>query len=68
MSGKELSQEIQKALESLPEKQRIAFQLKVLEGMKIKDIAKVTGSAEGTIKSHIFRATNFLKEALSEWV
>jgi RNA polymerase sigma-70 factor (ECF subfamily) len=68
LSGKQLAQEISQALETLPEKQRVIFQLKVLHGMKIREIAQIVGSAEGTVKSHLFRATHFLRDALQEWV
>lgn len=68
LNSKQLAQEIRKVLKSLPAKQRMAFQLKVLNGMKIREIAKIMGTAEGTIKSHIFRATQFLRINLQEWI
>ena len=64
---KQLSKDVQDSLRSLPEKQRIAFQLKVFQGMSIREIALVMGTAEGTVKSHLFRATHFLRGALKEW-
>jgi RNA polymerase sigma-70 factor (ECF subfamily) len=67
LSGKELSQEIQKAMMSLSERQRVAFQLKVLHEMTIREIAQVMGTAEGTVKSHLFRAIQFLRKELKEW-
>jgi len=67
LTNKQLAQEIRQALASLPEKQRVVFQLKVLHGMRIREIAKTMGSAEGTVKSHLFRATQFMREALQEW-
>lgn len=68
LGGKQLSQEIRKALGDLPDKQRMVFQLKVIHGMRIREIAEVMESAEGTIKTHLFRATRFLRKALEEWV
>jgi len=67
LSGKELHERLRKAMLSLPRKQRTAFQLKVFHGMTIHEIAEVTNSAEGTVKSHLFRATQHLREALSDW-
>jgi RNA polymerase sigma-70 factor, ECF subfamily len=67
LNNKQLAQEIKQALASLPEKQRVVFQLKVLHGMRIREIAEIMGSAEGTVKSHLFRATHFMREALREW-
>lgn len=68
LNGKKLTQEIRKALMSLPERQRVAFQLKVFQGMSIREIAQVMGSAEGTVKSHLFRATHSLRTVLKDWV
>ncbi len=67
LSGKQFAREIKKSLNSLPERQRLVFQLKVLHGMSIREIAQVIGTAEGTVKSHLFRATRFLREELKEW-
>jgi RNA polymerase sigma-70 factor (ECF subfamily) len=67
LSVKQLSQEAKEALMSLTEKQRVAFQLKVFQGMSIREIAEMTQSAEGTVKSHLFRATHVLREALKDW-
>ena len=67
LSNKQLSKEIKEALASLPEKQRVVFQLKVLHGMRIREIAQIMGSAEGTVKSHLFRATQVMRDALQEW-
>ncbi len=67
LSNKNFRHETQKAMMSLSGKQRLVFQLKVIQGMSIHDVAQVTGMAEGTVKSHLFRATHFLREALQEW-
>jgi RNA polymerase sigma-70 factor, ECF subfamily len=67
LSNKQLSQDIARAMGALPEKQRVAFQLKALQGMSIGEIAQVMGTAEGTVKSHLFRATHALRQALKDW-
>ena len=54
-------------LMSLSEKQRIVFQLKALQEMSITEIAQIMKVAEGTVKSHLFRATHVLREALKNW-
>jgi RNA polymerase sigma-70 factor (ECF subfamily) len=68
LRGKQLTLEIRKALMSLPARQRMAFQLKVFQGMSVREIAQVMGSAEGTVKSQLFRATHSLRTALQDWV
>lgn len=67
LSGKQVREETQEALWSLSEKQRVVFQLKVMEEMSIPEISQVLKMAEGTVKSHLFRATHNLREALKEW-
>ena len=67
VKSRQLSRDIQRAIRALPEKQRVAFQLKALQGMRIGEIAQVMGTAEGTVKSHLFRATHSLRQALKDW-
>ncbi len=67
LSGKQMAAKAQEVLQSLSEKQRIVFQLKAIHEMSITEIAKVMKMAEGTVKSHLFRATHVLRDALKEW-
>ena len=67
LRGKQFGRDVRKALKLLPEKQRIVFQFKVLHEMSIREISQIMGIAEGTVKSHLFRATCFLQKALHEW-
>jgi RNA polymerase sigma-70 factor (ECF subfamily) len=68
LSEKRLTRDIKRALKELPPRQRMALQLKVIEGMSLKEIAEIMGAAEGTVKSHLFRATHKLQEVLKDWV
>ncbi len=36
--------------------------------MSIAEIAEVTGMAEGTVKTHLFRATQAVRVQLHRWV
>jgi len=67
LQEKQLTRDLQAAMATLSEKQRTVFQLKVLHGLTISEISEILGSAEGTVKSHLFRATQFLRQALKEW-
>lgn len=64
---KELRTAIGQAMGLLPEKQRIVFQLKVLEGLRIREIADILEMAEGTVKSHLFRAMKAVRTDLKAW-
>lgn len=52
------------AIESLPPLQRTLLTLYHLEELPIPEIAKITGLAEGTIKSHLFRTRKALRSLL----
>jgi RNA polymerase sigma-70 factor (ECF subfamily) len=67
LSGKQLTLKAREVLMSISEKQRVVFQLKVLREMSIPEIAHIMKMAEGTVKSHLFRATHVLREALKDW-
>ncbi len=68
LSEKRLTRDIKRALKELPPRQRMALQLKVIEGMSLREIAEIMGAAEGTVKSHLFRATHKLQEVLKDWI
>ncbi|MCK6511121.1 RNA polymerase sigma factor [Myxococcota bacterium] len=56
-----ISEAIREAMKHLSEGQRTAFALRYLHEMSIQEIAEATGSAEGTIKSHLFRALRAMR-------
>lgn len=68
LSGMELRSRVQDSLAGLSEQQRMVFELKVFEERSIPEIARVLGNAEGTVKSHLFRATQHVRKALGDWV
>jgi RNA polymerase sigma-70 factor (ECF subfamily) len=58
---------IRLAMRRLPEKQRMVFTLKHLQGYKIKEIAEMLGSSEGTVKKYLFTAVHKLREELKDF-
>lgn len=68
LSGNELKRDVNAALETLSTNQRVVFQLKIFQELSISEIAEATGMAEGTVKSHLFRATQALRAHLRRWV
>lgn len=68
LTRREFGKDVAKALEGLSDKQRVVFQLKAFQELSIPEIAEVTGLAEGTVKSHLFRATQALRRRLGQWV
>ena len=55
---------LQKALESLPEKERLAVLLRDVEGLSTSDVASVLRSSETTVRSQVSRGRLRLKAAI----
>lgn len=64
---RQLEIDVKRILKTLTEKQRIIFQLKVFQEMRISEIANIMGLAQGTVKSHLFRATRIIQKQLKGW-
>jgi RNA polymerase sigma-70 factor (ECF subfamily) len=67
VSGQQLEVDVKKAMKMLSAKQRSIFQLKVFHEFSIKEIAEAMGLAEGTVKTHLFRATQVMQKQLKGW-
>jgi len=59
--GSDLSKHINKALDTLPPQQKMAFTLKYYQEYKIKEIAKIMQCTEGTVKRYLFTAANKMR-------
>lgn len=68
LANRELSATLSDAIRVLPEKQRTAFVLHHVHGLQLDEVASVMGCRSGTIKSHIFRATERLRTRLAPWI
>jgi RNA polymerase sigma-70 factor (ECF subfamily) len=60
----EIARHLHAAIESLPPLQRTVLTLYHLDELPIAEVAAITGLAEGTIKSHLFRSRKLLRDAL----
>jgi RNA polymerase sigma-70 factor (ECF subfamily) len=63
-NGDKLQTELHKAIISLPEKQRIVFNLRYFDEMKYEDISEITGTSVGALKASYHHAYNKIKEIL----
>ena len=59
-----LRDQIYSAMSTLSQKQKTVFIMKHYEGKKIKDIAGILGTTEGTVKKYLFRATQKMRQTL----
>ena len=57
-------QMLRKALNGLPEKERIAITLRDIEGLSTAEVAEILNSSESTVRSQVSRARVHMKEAI----
>ncbi len=62
----DLSDEIEAAIAGLPEKCRLAFTGRYIEGRKTREIAEMLNITERTAETHIYHALKQLKETLKD--
>jgi RNA polymerase sigma-70 factor (ECF subfamily) len=63
---RELGGKIAKALEKLTTRERMVFELKHYQGLKLRTVGEMLNTTEETAKNTLFRATQKLRGALAE--
>ena len=56
--------DLQRAMAKLPERARVVFVLHDIQGYRHREIARLTGVAQGTSKAQLHRARRLLRKAL----
>ena len=67
LENKEKSKIIFKAINTLPESQKVVFTLAKIDGKSYQEIVEITGKSLSSIESIMFRAKKSLKEKLSDF-
>ena len=68
LANRELGGRLSAAIGALPMKQRAAFLLHHVHGLPLQEVAAVMDCRTGTVKSHVFRATEALRAQLAPWL
>jgi RNA polymerase sigma-70 factor, ECF subfamily len=63
-ASREFQSQVARALDALPEKLRMVMVLAAIEGYNTREVAKLAGLPEGTVKSRLFLARKKLAESL----
>jgi RNA polymerase sigma-70 factor (ECF subfamily) len=66
MMGKELGAQIATAMARLSPRERVVFEMKHYQGLKLRAIGDALGTSEETVKNSLFRATRKLRNQLGE--
>ncbi|MDR3706580.1 MAG: sigma-70 family RNA polymerase sigma factor [Paludibacteraceae bacterium] len=64
--GEELQQKLQKAILTLPEKQRLVFNMKYFEDMKYEEMEEVLGTSVGALKASYHFAVKKIETFINE--
>lgn len=67
-NGDEMQRELHKAIQRLPEKQRIVFNLRYFDEMKYEDISDITGTSVGALKASYHHAYGKVKGDLEKLI
>ena len=62
--GQELGRHIEEAMKRLSPRERMVFELKHHQGLRLRAIGDLLGTSEDTVKNSLFRATRKLRESL----
>lgn len=66
LTGDEIQLRLQKAILTLPDKQRLVFNLKYFDEMKYEDMAEITGTSVGALKASYHLAVKKVEDYLNK--
>ena len=62
--GREIGRQVEAALKALSPRERMVFEMRHYQGMKLRAIGEALGTTEETVKNSLFRATHKLRSRL----
>jgi RNA polymerase sigma-70 factor (ECF subfamily) len=68
MWNRQLKDKIERALEDLTPRERLVFELRHYQGLRLRNIGEVLGTTEEAAKNCLFRATQKMRSVLGDFV
>jgi RNA polymerase sigma-70 factor (ECF subfamily) len=68
MLNRQLQHRIETALEDLTPRERMVFELRHYQGLRLRNIGEMLGTSEEAAKNCLFRATQKMRALLGEFV
>jgi RNA polymerase sigma-70 factor (ECF subfamily) len=68
VASREMSEAIEKAVESLSVQQKLIFRLRHFEDRSLEEIARLLKLQPGTVRAHLFRAVHKVRQQLAGWM
>jgi RNA polymerase sigma-70 factor, ECF subfamily len=65
LAGQEIQTRLATAMLRLSPRERVVFEMKHYQGLKLRAIGDALGTSEETVKNSLFRATRKLRQELS---
>jgi len=65
LQARELQKQIARALQQLSPRERMVFELKHFQNLRLRTVAEMLKTSEGTVKNTLFRATHKLRLSLA---
>jgi RNA polymerase sigma-70 factor (ECF subfamily) len=66
--NRQLQEKISSALEGLSPRERMVFELRHYQGLRLRNIGQMLGTSEEAAKNCLFRATQKMRTILGEFV
>jgi RNA polymerase sigma-70 factor (ECF subfamily) len=66
MSGDKMERKLLRAIDTLPAKQKLVFNMRYFDNLKYEEISEILGTSVGALKASFFHAVNKIEKMLTE--